>query len=123
MAYPSNTASGVVVAGTSVAGNALNQFGMNIRYNFVDSNGNIYIADRENSRVVRWPNGGSTGSVVAGNGTDGVALSQVNFPYGLWVDSSSNLFVVEYSNHRVTRWAAGSTLGVVVAGTTNSTGR
>jgi hypothetical protein len=34
----------------------------------VDSNGNIYVVDSYNHRVVLWPNGSSSGTIVAGNG-------------------------------------------------------
>ena len=34
----------------------------------VDINGNLYIADMHNHRVVMWSNGASTGTIVAGNG-------------------------------------------------------
>ncbi len=34
----------------------------------VDSNGNLYVADVDNSRVQFWLNGASSGTTVAGNG-------------------------------------------------------
>jgi hypothetical protein len=122
VSYLTNAASGTVVAGTGVTGAALNQLGSNLRYNYVDTNGSIYIVDVTNNRVVRWASGGATGVVVAGNNGAGTGLNQLSSPYGVWVDSSSNVFVTEYANHRVTKWASGSTTGVVVAGVTGSSG-
>jgi hypothetical protein len=122
VSYLTNATSGSVVAGTGVTGTALNQLGSNMRYNYVDTNGSIYIVDTNNNRVVRWASGGSTGVVTAGNNGVGAALNQLNSPYGVWVDSSANVFVVEYSNHRVTQWAPGASTAVVVAGITGSAG-
>ena len=123
LAYSPNATYGTIVAGTGVTGTALNRFSINMRYTFVDASDIIYVSDAQNHRVVRWISGGSTGVVVAGNGTVGTSLSQMNFPYGVWVDSNSNIFVVEYYNERVTKWAPGATTGVVVAGITNSAGK
>ncbi len=122
IAYLSNATSGTVVAGTGVTGAALNQLGSNVRYNYVDTNGNIYIVDVTNNRVVRWASGGPTGVVVAGNNGVGPGLNQLSSPYGVWVDSSSNVFVADYGNQRVIKWASGSLTGVVVAGITGSSG-
>jgi sugar lactone lactonase YvrE len=122
VSYLTNATTGTVVAGANGNGAALNQLGLTIRYNYVDTNGSIYIIDVTNSRVVRWASGGATGVVVAGNNGAGTALNQLNSPYGVWVDSSSNVFVTEYFNHRVTKWAPGALTGVVVAGITGSPG-
>jgi hypothetical protein len=122
VSYLPNATSGTVVAGTGVSGNALNQFAGGMRFNYVDTSDNIYITDSGNSRVVRWASGGSTGVIVAGTGTAGTALNQLNAPYGVWVDSSSNLFVTEFTNNRATKWASGASVGVLVAGITNSPG-
>ena len=121
--YLPNAASGTIVAGTGAPGNALDQLDAGIRYNTVDTSGNLYVVDSDNNRVMRWASGASIGVLVAGNGTNGSSLDQLNFPYGVWIDSSSNVFVTEYYNHRVTRWAPGSSAGVVVAGVSNSPGK
>jgi hypothetical protein len=122
ISYLTNAATGTVVAGANGNGAALNQLGSNMRFNYVDTNGSIYIVDVTNIRVVRWASGSSTGVVVAGNTGAGAGLNQLNSPYGIWVDSSSNVFVSEYANHRVTKWAPGSSSGVVVAGITGVAG-
>jgi hypothetical protein len=71
---------------------------------------------------MRWASGGSTGVIVAGNGTGGSSLNEVAFPYGVWVDSNLNVFTTEYSNYRVTKWAPNASVGVLVAGITGSQG-
>jgi sugar lactone lactonase YvrE len=123
LSYQYNATNATIIAGTSgVTGTALNQFSANMRYIYVDTSGNIYIADKSNDRVMRWAIGGSIGVMVAGNGTAGPALSELYDPYGVWVDSNSNIFVTEYSNYRATKWAPNATAGVLVAGITGSQG-
>ncbi len=123
LAYLVNAATGTVVAGTTgVTGANLNELGGGIRFNYVDSNGSIYLADGTYNRALRWASGGSTGVVVAGNNGAGAALNQVNGAYGIWVDSSANVYVAESGNHRVSQWAPGASAGVVVAGITGQSG-
>ncbi|CAF0817290.1 unnamed protein product [Rotaria sordida] len=123
VAYLPNAASGSIVAGTGVGGTSLTRLASSgIRYISVEANENIYISDTYNERVVRWASGGSTGVIVAGNGTGGSSLNQLDYPYGLWVDSSLNVFVSEYQNYRITKWVPGASVGVVVAGISGSSG-
>jgi hypothetical protein len=61
--------SGTTVAGqwngtTGVALNYLNQPG-NVQ---IDSSDNIYVTEVFNYRVLFWPNGASSGTIIAGNG-------------------------------------------------------
>ncbi|CAF0816537.1 unnamed protein product [Adineta steineri] len=114
--YLPGASSGILVAGLGGLGSALNQLGSSIRFNYVDSNQNIYISDGSNNRVMFWANSATTGIKVAGDGTSGTSLNHTAIPFGVWVDSSSNVFVSESGNHRVTRWSPGATVGVVVAG-------
>ena len=114
--YVPGASSGILVAGNGSTGNSLNQLSMSIRFTYADSNENLYISDNGNHRVMRWANGASIGSIVAGNGTSGASLNQVGAPWSVWVDSNSNLFVVEFQNNRVTKWSPGATAGVIVAG-------
>ncbi len=57
------------------------------------------------------------GTTVAGNGTAGNALSQINAPWGMFVDRSRNVYVAEQGGNRVTKWAPPYSSGVLVAGT------
>lgn len=60
--------------GTTVAGQSSGMGGSTLSYlNYpadveVDSSGNIYVVDSHNHRVLFWPSGSSTGTIVAGNG-------------------------------------------------------
>ena len=122
MAYPRDASNGTLVAGTGQQGSLSNQTSTNIRFNYVDSNNNIYFVDSANHRVVFWPSGANLGTVVAGNGTNGNALNQLYSPQGVWVDSSGNIFVTDTYNHRVMKWAPNATAGVLVAGVSGSSG-
>jgi hypothetical protein len=55
---------GIIVAGGNGAGKALNQFDQPYGL-FVDSMKNIYVADYNNSRVIKWKPGNNTGEEVA----------------------------------------------------------
>ena len=60
---------GIVVAGGQGQGGALTQLSYP-RGLFVDTSGTLYIADRSNHRVLRWPKGAQQGTViVGGNGS------------------------------------------------------
>jgi len=72
----------------------------------VDSEGNVYVADRENHRIRRiTPAGvvstlaGSTEGFADGTGT----AAQFNHPFDLAVDSSDNVYVADTHNHRIRR--------------------
>jgi hypothetical protein len=73
----------------------------------VDSYGNLFFADYNNSRVREvWPNGNIT--TVAGNGTNGYSgdggaanKASLNSPSGVAVDSYGNLFIADGYNYRI----------------------
>ncbi|CAF4126992.1 unnamed protein product, partial [Adineta steineri] len=121
--YAPSVTTGTLIAGlTNVSGTTLDLFSTGIRYIFVDSSQNLYVADTYNNRVMFWANGASTATIAAGNATFGTSFNQIYSPYGIWVDSSSNVYVAEYQNQRVTKWAPGATTGILLAGVTGSAG-
>ena len=68
----------------------------------VDSEGNVYVADRENHRIRKiTPAGvvstfaGSTEGFADGTGTE----AQFNLPYGVAVDAFGNVYVADAHNH------------------------
>ena len=88
----------------------------------LDSAGNFFIADTNNS-VVRKVDTNGIITTVAGTGTagysgDGFAAisAQISIPYGVTVDSAGNLYIADTYNHRI---RVVSSLGVIttVAGT------
>lgn len=103
---------------------------------FVDSNGNIFIADTDNS-VIREVNA-SNGNIqtVAGNfaagagysGNGGAATSaQLNMPEGVFVDGAGNIFIADTINS-VIREASGGSIQTIAgtyyvwSGTCNDSG-
>ena len=64
-----------------------------------------------------YPVQGSTvGTIVAGTGSNGASLSELNFPTAIFLDSSRNMYIADGFNNRVLKWEIGAPMGVVVAG-------
>src|ERR1700744_2078636 len=61
---------GITVAGGNGAGPALNQIDQP-SYLYVDTFGNVFVADYNNNRVMKWGPGATTGVVAAGNNGTG----------------------------------------------------
>ena len=91
---------GTTVAGeTGVPGNGFNQL-LYPQAVVVDTNGNIFISDTGNNRIMRWATGSSYGLPIAGGSSSGSFSTLLNVPQGLCFDSSGNLYVADYySNH------------------------
>ena len=83
---------------------------------FVDSVGNIYIAEDSNHRITKWNLGATSGIVVAGGNGYGSGLNEFRDPYAVHVDLSGNVYVADRENNRIMKWAPNSNEGVVVAG-------
>jgi hypothetical protein len=73
----------------------------------VDGAGNLYIADKNNSRVRKVDPGGTI-TTVAGTGRAGYSgdggpatAAQLKDPYGLALDGAGNLIICDEGNHRV----------------------
>ena len=103
------------VAGGNGRGSALNQL-HSADGIFVDSSKNIFIADTQNHRIVKWEPGASEGVVVAGGNGKGDALNQLYEPKDIFIDSSGNMIISDGQNHRVLKWEPGASEGVVIAG-------
>lgn len=101
----------------------------------VDSAGNLYISDTDNSRirVINMQSGSITAfgvtippgtiKTVAGNGTSGYSgdggaatLAALAYPQGLSFDSSGNLLIADWSNNRVRQIAATTGTITTIAG-------
>ena len=94
-----------IVAGANSNGNALNQ--LYSPYDVVtDSSGNIYVADRSNSRIVKWAPGASEGVVI---------ISSVSAS-SLHLDGSGNIYVASGSDVIKYTFSGGSYSASTVAG-------
>ncbi|CAF5029765.1 unnamed protein product, partial [Rotaria sp. Silwood1] len=81
----------------------------------VAPNGDIYVVERLNNRVVEWTSGASNGTLIAGTGA---VNDQFNEPHGIASDwSSGTIYVSDYANHRIVQYLlSNTTSGKVVAG-------
>ena len=105
------TAAGVLstLAGSGTAGFA-NGRGTAARFNrptgvFVDSSGNVYVADYYNNRIRRITAAGVV-TTLAGSGTrghrDGIGtVARFNYPSDVAVDSAGDVYVADNLNHRI----------------------
>jgi uncharacterized protein (TIGR03437 family) len=91
----------------------------------VDSAGNLYIADKGNSRIRKVTPGGTI-STVAGNGVPGysgdggpAASAQLNSPSGIAVDAFGVLYIADSLNNRIRKVALDGTISTVAGTWTN----
>jgi sugar lactone lactonase YvrE len=89
---------------------------VNGAYMFIDKYGNIYVSDWNHGTVIRFAPNSSVSVTVAGNGTNGNQLNQLNDPYGIYVDDNLTLYVADYTNNRIQMWTYGASFGHTVAG-------
>jgi len=81
---------------------------------FVDGNGTLWVADRDNNRVLRFdnaatkPNGASADGVLGQadfvTATTGLTASTMDTPWGVFVDIGGRLWVADRRNNRVLRF-------------------
>ena len=74
----------------------------------------MYIADRDNHRVQRFPPNSSIGTTVAGTMVKSGALTNLDHLSSLAVDNDSNIYVLDVHNDRVVEWAPNATSGTVL---------
>ena len=111
-------ASGIIstIAGTGVSGHSgdggpATDARLNLpNYLFIDTAGNVYFADDDQTRIRRVDAGTGTITTIAGNGTeggtgdDGPAVDAAfNLIRGLCLDRNGDLIVVDSGNHRIRR--------------------
>ncbi|CAF1619120.1 unnamed protein product, partial [Rotaria magnacalcarata] len=76
----------------------------------------MYVSDSSNHRVMKWNKDAKEGIVVAGEQGSGSALTQLQYPEGIFVDTLGTLYVADQVNHRVMRWTRGAKQGTVIVG-------
>ena len=118
------TIAGNGTAGYSGDGGAATSAELDMPYDIaLDSSGNIYIADSDNSRVRKIT--ASTGIIttIAGNGTagysgDGAAATsaKLDLPTGVGVDSSGNVYIADELNFRVRKVTVSTGVISTIAG-------
>jgi DNA-binding beta-propeller fold protein YncE len=84
-----------------------------------DSQGNVYVADRNNG-TIRMITASAVVTTLAGTAgsigfRDGVgAAAQFNFPNGPAVDASGNVYVADYNNHAIRKITAAGVVSTIV---------
>lgn len=77
----------------------------------------LYIADFGNHRIMSYPQGASTGSVVAGRNISGYTATLLNSPVGIHLDSLTNsLLIANFGASNIVRWVLGASAWTLVAG-------
>jgi len=131
--YPagSTTATRVYGQGGSFTSNANNNGGVSANslddpnMMALDGDGNLYVADGMNSRVLYYPAGSTTATRVYGQGGSfttnsqnkgGISADSLSNLYGIALDSTGNLYIADTNNHRVLYYPAGSTTATLVYG-------
>ncbi|UJR19272.1 hypothetical protein I4U23_022401 [Adineta vaga] len=96
-----NSSTTTIVAGTGTAGNTSksldNPYGI-----FVDTNFDLYVADRRNHRIQLFHLGHSNGITIAGTGSSNITIT-LSYPSDIILDNDSYLFIVDSGNHRIVR--------------------
>jgi len=91
----------------------------------LDSSGDLYVADTGNNRVLFYPSGSTTATIVYGQGgsftsnaanNGGVSTDSLNQPTGVAIDSAGDLYVTDGSNNRTLFYPFGSTTATRVYG-------
>ncbi|CAF1347091.1 unnamed protein product [Adineta ricciae] len=104
----------VTIAGGSGFGEKLNQlstpFGI-----CIDKMKNVFIADWENDRVMKWKPNENQGTIVAGGNSRGERLDQLNEPTDVAVDEINNsLIIADKGNRRVVQWWDGNQQDILI---------
>jgi len=80
---------------------------------YVDSSGNIYVADTNNDRISKWDSagdaigwigGGADGWQKGSGASPGIDYKSFSAPTGVYVDSSGYIYVAEQDNERISKW-------------------
>ncbi len=125
--FPSGSTSatnGTTVAGGNGAGSAANQLNYPTGV-FVDSLGNIYVADEFNNRIQKFPAGSTSatnGITVAGGNGNGSNGDQLSNPRSVYVDRLGNIYIADEQNNRVQKWSQPAIFGIDTALSFNATG-
>ena len=108
MLWTNGATQGTVVAGNGTIGNSLSQLWEPTGV-FVDSLGNVYIADTKQP-CGKMVQGATQGTVVA---TPAAGAT----PELIYVDKTGNIFMTELQASQIEEWTPGNLQGTVVAGT------
>lgn len=73
-----------------------------------------------NHRIMSYPSGASTGTIVAGTGVASVNTANLFYPTAVYFDSPSNsLVIANYGANNVVRWTLGANSWTLIGGSMN----
>ena len=94
---------------------------------YVDSSGNIYIADTENHAIRKVDAITGIITTIAGTGSSGdsgdggpAILAELNKPGGIFSDLSGNIYIADSDNHRIKKVDGATGIITTIAGTGSS---
>ncbi|CAF1538987.1 unnamed protein product [Adineta steineri] len=94
----------IIVAGGNEEGQNLNQLNSPVGM-FIDKNKNIFIADRDNHRIVEWKCNAKEGQIIAGGNGEGDRIDQLYCPTDVIVDQQNySIIIADNGNRRVIQW-------------------
>ncbi|CAF1429397.1 unnamed protein product, partial [Adineta ricciae] len=70
----------------------------------VDDKGQIYVADGNNHRIMRWCEESREDEIIVGGNREGNKSYQLSYSRGLSFDVQRNLYVADFENHRILRF-------------------
>ena len=92
------------MAGGQGQGDALNQLHFPFTLD-IDGDGTLFIADKENHRIVRWRPNAKQGEIVAGGTGRGSQSDQLDLPRAVLLDRTNDYLITsDWGNRRVMRW-------------------
>ena len=124
MKWPPNATSGILIAGTGIAGSSNNELNQPTALHLDETNSLLYIADCQNHRIqLFYLNGSMNGTTVAGGNGAGAGSNQLNIPHGLYVSNKTgDIYVADTVNQRIQLWKKGATSGLTIVGSTGVSG-
>jgi Putative Ig domain/NHL repeat len=112
----------------SCSGSAISANSLNLPVGVaLDSANNLYISDMNNNRVLFFPTGSTTATIVYGQSgnfttaSSSLSASTFNQPWMIAMDRNDNLYVTDYNNKRVLYFPKSSVTATRVYGQSNFT--
>ena len=92
------------MAGGHGQGGALNQLHYPFGFDIGDD-GSLFIADKDNHRIIRWRPNATQGEIVVGDKEQGSRTDQLNQPVAVVIDRiNRSLIIGDHGNRRIIRW-------------------
>ncbi len=91
----------------------------------LDSTGDLYVIDRSNNRLLLYPFGSTTATMVYGQAgsftnatpnSGGISANSLSQPLSVALDSSGNVYVTDFANNRVLEYGTFGNVNVCPAG-------